>query len=95
MSMSSSLSPISGANFPPIVACSPHLGHSISQDQSLVLADLAFSPLSDELEKSSSPGHGHFLCLLQKTIDQTPKKDTLVVQGGWNAKVGKDEQADW
>ena len=31
----------------------------------------------------------------QETIDQTPKKDILVVQGGWNAKVGKDAQADW
>ena len=32
---------------------------------------------------------------LQETIDQTPKKDILVVQGDWNAKVGKDAQADW
>ena len=31
----------------------------------------------------------------QETIDQTPKKDILVVQGDWNAKVGKDAQADW
>ena len=27
---------------------------------------------------------------LQYVIDQTPKKDILVVQGDWNAKVGKD-----
>ena len=27
---------------------------------------------------------------LQNVIDQTPKKDILVVQGDWNAKVGKD-----
>ena len=26
---------------------------------------------------------------LQNVIDQTPKKDILVVQGDWNAKVGK------
>ena len=31
----------------------------------------------------------------QKIIDQTPKKDILVVQGDWNAKVGRDSQADW
>ena len=31
----------------------------------------------------------------QETIDQTPKKDILVVQVDWNAKVGKDAQADW
>ena len=35
----------------------------------------------------------HFYQLLQETIDQTPKKDILVVQGDWNAKVGKDAQA--
>ena len=27
--------------------------------------------------------------------NQTPKKDILVVQGDWNAKVGKGAQADW
>ena len=36
----------------------------------------------------------HFYQKLQETIDQTPKKDILVVQGDWNAKVGKDAQAD-
>ena len=68
MYMSSSLSPMSGANFPPILLekCKPHLGPSASQDQTLVMAGLAFSPSPDELERSSSPGHGHFLCLLQE-----------------------------
>ena len=37
----------------------------------------------------------HFYQQLQETIDQTPKKDILVVQGVWNVKVGKDAQADW
>ena len=37
----------------------------------------------------------YFYQQLQETIDQTPKKDILVVQGDWNAKVGKDAQADW
>ena len=46
------------------------------------------------------PGHDdsdvdHFYQQLQETIDQTPKKDILVVQGDWNAKVGKAAQADW
>ena len=31
---------------------------------------------------------------LKETIDQTPKKDILVIQGVWNAKVGKDTQAN-
>ena len=43
----------------------PHLDPSISHAKTLVLADLAFSPSSDKLESSSSPGHGHFLYLLQ------------------------------
>ena len=37
----------------------------------------------------------HFYQQLQETLDQTPKKDILVVQGDWNAKVGKYAQADW
>ena len=36
----------------------------------------------------------HFYQQLQETIAQTPKKDILVVQGVWNAKVGKDAQTD-
>ena len=37
----------------------------------------------------------NFYQQLQETIDQAPKKDILVVQGDWNAKVGKDAQAGW
>ena len=37
----------------------------------------------------------HFYQHLQETIDRTPKKDILVVQGDWYAKVGKDAEADW
>ena len=32
---------------------------------------------------------------LQNVIDQTSKKDILVVQGDWNAKVGKDAYKNW
>ena len=32
---------------------------------------------------------------LQNVIDQTPKKDILVVQGDWNAKVGRDACRNW
>ena len=31
----------------------------------------------------------HFYQQLQETIDQTPKKDMPVVQGDWNAKLGR------
>ena len=37
----------------------------------------------------------HFYQQLQETIDQTLKKDILVLQWDWNAKVGKDARADW
>ena len=30
----------------------------------------------------------------QSLVDQTPKRDILVVQGDWNAKVGEDAQED-
>ena len=52
MSMSSSRSPMSGANFTP--NCEPHLGPSASQIQTLVMTGLAFSRSSDELERSSN-----------------------------------------
>ena len=32
---------------------------------------------------------------LQNVIDQTPKKDILVVQGDWKAKVGRDACGNW
>ena len=32
---------------------------------------------------------------LQNVIDQTPKKDILVVQGDWNAKLGRDACGYW
>ena len=32
---------------------------------------------------------------LQNIIDQTPKKNILVVQGDWNAKVGNDACKNW
>ena len=36
-----------------------------------------------------------FYYQLQSTIDQTTKKDINVVQGDWNAKVGKDGYENW
>ena len=32
---------------------------------------------------------------IQNVIDQTPKKDILVVQGDWNAEVGRDACGNW
>ena len=36
-----------------------------------------------------------FCYLLQNVIGQTPKEDILVVQGNWNAKVGKNTCGNW
>ena len=44
--------------------CLPKLGLFVSQDRTSLFAGLAFWPFSNEHERSSSPGHGHFLCLL-------------------------------
>ena len=32
---------------------------------------------------------------LQKVLNKTPKKDILVVQGDWNAKIGEDAYENW
>ena len=50
-----------------------------------------YAPLSDcddnEIEE--------FYVQLQNVIGQTPKKDTLVVPGNRNAKMGRDACGDW
>ena len=45
----------------------------------------AYAPTSD----SNNNKIEEFYDQLQNVIDQTPKKDILVVQGDWNAKMGK------
>ena len=69
---------------------------------SVALVELRAAPFNITIIQVYAPTSGHddsevdhFYQQLQETIDQTPKKDILVVQGDWNAKVGKDEQADW
>ena len=50
-----------------------------------------YAPMSDHDENEIEELYDH----LQNIIDQTPKKDILVVQGDWNAKVGKDACGNW
>ena len=45
----------------------------------------AYAPTSDHDDNKIE-----FYDQLQNVIDQTPTKDIFVVQGHWNAKVGKD-----
>ena len=46
----------------------------------------AYAPTSDYDDNETEKFHDQ----LQNVIDQTPKKDILVVQGDWNAKVGNE-----
>ena len=50
-----------------------------------------YAPTSDYDENEIEQFYGQ----LKNVIDQTPKKDILVVQGDWNAKVGKDVCENW
>ena len=67
----------------------------------LISIRLRSAPFNITIIQVYAPTSGHddsevdnFYQKLQETIEQTPKKDILVVQGDWNAKVGKDAQAD-
>ena len=51
----------------------------------------AYTPTSDYDDNKME----EFYDQLQNVIDQTPKKDILVVQGDWNAKVGRDACGHW
>ena len=51
----------------------------------------AYAPTSDYDDNKIE----EFFYQLQNIIDQTPKKDILVVQVDWNAKVGRDACRNW
>ena len=49
---------------------------------------------------SQTTEYGHddiedFYDQLQEVIEQMPRKDTLVVQGDWNAKIEQDANKNW
>ena len=46
----------------------------------------AYAPTSDYGDNDVED----FYEQLQEVLDQTPKKDILVVQGDWNAMIGED-----
>ena len=52
---------------------------------------LAYASTSDSNDNELE----EFYDQLQNVIGQTPKKDILVVQGDWNAKVGRDAHENW
>ena len=68
----------------------------------LISIRLRAAPFNVTIIQVCAPTSGHddnevdnFYRQLQEIINQTPKKDILVVQGDWNAKVGRDAQAEW
>ena len=50
-----------------------------------------YAPTSDYDDNEIEELYDH----LYNVIDQTPKKDILVVEGDWNAKVGNDAYENW
>ena len=50
-----------------------------------------YAPTSDYDDNEIEEFYDH----LHNVIDQTPKKDILVVEGDWNANVGKDACENW
>ncbi|XP_068241158.1 craniofacial development protein 2-like [Palaemon carinicauda] len=51
----------------------------------------AYAPTTDHDDDAVEA----FYSQLQETIDKVDKKDLLIIQGDWNAKVGKDALKDW
>ena len=63
----------------------------------LIAIRLKASPFSITITQAYAPTTDYddddiedFYDQLQEVTDQAPKKDTLVVQGDWNAKIGED-----
>ena len=74
---------------------SPSLQHLITIRLKAVLFNIttvqAYAPISNCDDNKIE----EFCDQLQNVIDQTPKKDILLVQGDWNAKVGRDVCGNW
>ena len=51
----------------------------------------AYAPTTDYDDEKIEGFYEQF----QVVLDQIPKKDILIVQGDWNAKVGKDACKNW
>ena len=56
-----------------------------------ITIEQVYAPTSDYNNNEKE----EFYDQLRKVINQTPKKDILVVQGDWNTKVGRDACRNW
>ena len=68
----------------------------------LITIRLRAAPFNITIVQAYAPTSVHddneieeFYDLLQNVIDQTPKKNILVVQRSWNTKVGTDAHENW
>jgi len=52
---------------------------------------LAYAPITDHEDEEVKDFHNE----VQKTLNEVPKKEIIVVQGDWNAKIREDAQEDW
>jgi len=50
-----------------------------------------YAPTTDHDDNVIEDFYSH----LQETIDKTAKKDVIIIQGDWNAKLGQDAQVSW
>ncbi|XP_076468950.1 uncharacterized protein LOC143299552 [Babylonia areolata] len=66
-----------------------HLASNIFPHARVILSSIV--PARDYDDEEIEDFYGQ----LQGILDQTPKKDIVVVQGDWNAKVGEDACKDW
>ena len=78
-----------------IISCTPISGRLISIrisaiPHNITVIQVCAPPSDHEDEKVKQ-----FYEQLDSIIAKTPKKDILVVQGGWNAKVGLDAHQHW
>ena len=78
-----------------IIGCQPFSSRLISIRLRAAPSNITIIQVYKPTSGNDGSEVDHFYQKLQETIDQTPKKDILVVQGDWNAKVGKEAQADW
>ncbi|GFR73793.1 endonuclease-reverse transcriptase [Elysia marginata] len=51
----------------------------------------AYAPTTDHEDEEVED----FYNQVQKRLNETPKKDIIVIQGDWNAKIGENAQEDW
>ena len=68
----------------------------------LISIRLRAAPFNITIIQAYAPTTGHdddevedFYDQIQEIIDEASKKDIIIVQGDWNAKIGEDAFTDW